>query len=158
MMKKIIPIALIIVLIDQLTKIAIRSELVVGESHPVISGLFNIVYVENRGAAWGIFSGQVLPLALFGLIVLMLMLVFRKKIFEDLPAQEWVIGLLAGGIVGNVIDRIWLGCVTDFLDFHWHEVYHYPSFNIADSAICIAMALYFFSSLRHDARKKKNES
>ena len=134
-------IGLAILLLDQLTKQAVRENLVYGESRPVIEGFFNLVYVRNDGAAWNILSGHGLILILISVAVLVLLVVYRKHFLQEQLSHKILFGLMIAGIAGNLIDRIRFGWVTDFLDFEFGS-YHYPSFNVADSAICIAVVLY----------------
>ena len=137
---------LAVVLLDQLTKQAIRSAFVYGESRPVIDGFFNLVYVRNDGAAWNLLSGHSIVLILISIVVLALLVIYRRSFLQEKFSHKILLGLMVGGIVGNLIDRIRFGWVTDFLDFEFGS-YHYPSFNVADSAICIAVALYLIASL-----------
>ncbi len=137
---------LAVVLLDQLTKQAIRSAFVYGESRPVIDGFFNLVYVRNDGAAWNLLSGHSIVLILISVVVLVLLVVYRRSFLQDQLLHKILFGLMVGGIVGNLIDRIRFGWVTDFLDFEF-GAYHYPSFNVADSAICIAVGLYVITNL-----------
>jgi len=135
-----------VVLLDQLTKQGIRSTFVYGESRPIIDGFFNLVYVRNDGAAWNILSGQSIILILVSVVVLALLLIYRRSFLQEKFSHKILLGLMVGGIVGNLIDRIRFGWVTDFLDFQFSS-YHYPSFNVADSAICIAVGLYIITNL-----------
>jgi len=137
---------LAVVLLDQLTKQAIRSAFVYGESRPVIDGFFNLVYVRNDGAAWNLLSGHSIVLILISVAVLALLVVYRRSFLQDQLLHRILFGLMVGGIIGNLIDRIRFGWVTDFLDFEF-GTYHYPSFNVADSAICIAVGLYVITNL-----------
>jgi signal peptidase II len=145
---------LAILLLDQLTKQAIRANFIYGESRPVIDGFFNLVYVRNDGAAWNILSGQSLILILISVAVLGLLVVYRRSFLQETLPHRIMLGLMLGGIVGNLVDRIRFGWVTDFLDFEFGS-YHYPSFNVADSAICIAVTLYIITNLI--ASKKKEQ-
>ena len=120
----------------------------------VIPNVFNLAYVENRGCAWGMFQGQVWPLAVFGLVALVFLIWKRKSIFgiQNLKTSKLqnlacvAEPLLYAGIVGNVIDRLFRGYVIDMFDFHW-GVHHFPCFNVADSLICISVGLLILSSL-----------
>ena len=117
----------------------------------VIPNLFNLAYVENRGCAWGMFQGQVWPLAVFGLVALAFLIWKRKAIFVSQRSQPLNFStvaepLLYAGIIGNVIDRLFRGYVIDMFDFHW-GIHHYPCFNVADSLICIAVGLMLIASL-----------
>ncbi|MDF7800953.1 signal peptidase II [Pontiellaceae bacterium B1224] len=134
-------IGLAILLLDQLTKQAVRNNLVFNQQIPVIDGFFNLVYVRNDGAAWNILSGHGLILILISTVVLLLLVIYRKHFLKDRLSHKILFGLMIAGIAGNLIDRIRFGWVTDFLSFHFGS-YEYPSFNVADSAICIAVVLY----------------
>jgi signal peptidase II len=148
---------LIVVLLDQLTKLWVRGSFVYGgEPQAVIPGFFNLVYVRNEGAAWGMLGGQMPILIILSIVVLMLLAIYHRKVLNPTLDHRIALGLMVGGICGNLIDRIRVGWVTDFLDFHL-GVYHWPSFNVADSAICIAVGLYMLSSLWHKSHPLKND-
>ena len=147
-------IGLAVLLLDQFTKQGIRSSLVYGESRPIIDGFFNIVYVRNPGAAWGILGGQGIILILISVVVLILLVIYRRSFLKEQFGHTVLLGLMVGGIVGNLVDRIRFGCVTDFLDFHL-GVDHFPSFNVADSAICIPVRLYIITNLVSPKEKEE---
>ena len=142
-----------LVLADAVTKELAAGFLKGAAAVSVIPNLFNLAYVENRGCAWGMFQGQVWPLAVFGLVALAFLIWKRKSVFgvQDLKASRIQIlvfvaePLLYAGIIGNVIDRLFRGYVVDMLDFHW-GVHHFPCFNVADSLICISVGLMLFAS------------
>ena len=152
---------LMVVLLDQATKLWVRATFVYGgDSHVVIPGCFNLVYARNEGAAWGLFGGQMPVLILLSIAVLILLAIYHRKVLNPTWDHRLAFGLMIGGICGNLIDRVRLGWVTDFLDFYV-GAYHWPSFNVADSAICIAVGLYMLSSLwhpRHPLKTVPNES
>ena len=135
--------ALAVVALDQISKIVLAYNIPKYASVPVIKGFFNLVHVRNRGMAFGLMNrpGHVFKLyfliaATLGAIVLLLFW-FRKMKDED---HNITIGisLILGGAVGNLIDRIRLGEVIDFLDFYVGS-YHWPAFNVADAAITIGI-------------------
>jgi signal peptidase II len=135
--------ALAVVALDQISKIVLAYNIPKYASIPVIKGFFNLVHVRNRGMAFGLmnrpghgFKFYFLIAATLGAIVLLLFW-FRKMKDED---HNITIGisLILGGAVGNLIDRIRLGEVIDFLDFHIGS-YHWPAFNVADAAITIGI-------------------
>lgn len=130
---------------DQLTKAWIRDGLPLHRSIPVWPSCFQITSVRNEGAAWGMWAGRPVGLALFAILVLILLVVFRRRVLPRGPAGQIVLGLLAGGILGNVIDRLLFGCVTDYLDFYLGS-HHWPVFNVADVAICSGVILFFLFS------------
>jgi len=136
----------VIVLLDQAAKVAVRQAFILGESRSVIEGYFNLTYLRNTGAVWGLFQSQNEWLIVLSLLVLVLIAVFYRWLVDQRGVHRVAMGLMLGGIVGNLIDRIKLGWVTDYLDFYWHAS-HWPSFNIADSAICVGVIIYLVSSL-----------
>lgn len=142
--------------VDQITKYLIRANFQLHESRPVIDGLFNLSYVQNRGAAWGILAGWRIVLVLLAVIMLFFITKSRTKIFgpSTLGAISYI--LLFAGIVGNVIDRTVFGFVTDFLDFYINKS-HFPSFNVADSCICVGVCLYMIVNIMMAAKEKEKK-
>ena len=136
----------LITVLDQVTKYAVRVTFAVGESRPVIQNFFDLTYVRNTGAAWGILGGQNASLMVLSVVMLAAILIFRRSFLSDTWEHRVALGLMVGGIVGNLMDRLRLGWVTDFLDFHY-QGYHWPSFNVADSAICIGVGIYILSAM-----------
>jgi signal peptidase II len=147
-----------IALLDQASKSVIKNIFVPGEHVAVIPGFFDVVYVQNTGAAWGMLSGFNNWLIAVSLFMVIVLIVFRRHLIPNTLMHRIVLGLMIGGVVGNLIDRLKWGCVIDFLDFHWHEGEgrHFPSFNVADSAICIAVGLYIISQLFDGKKNKSN--
>ena len=137
--------------VDQLTKEAARHLLgpLAPDPRPVevIPGFFRLAYVENRGCAWGLFQGQVWPLAVFGLFALAFLVWKRRAIFGDGRLGAVAEPLLYAGIVGNAVDRFFRGFVIDMLDFHWGDAWHFPCFNLADTLICTSVGLLILASL-----------
>ena len=138
---------------DQATKAWIRARLAFntyGEANgaiPVVRGFLYIVHVGNTGAAWSIFTGRSFLLAALAGAALVAIFLARKSLGLAATKAQVCFGLLCGGIVGNLVDRVLRGHVIDFLDFHFGS-YAYPTFNVADSAICVGVALYLLASLR----------
>lgn len=142
-----------IVVLDQITKYAIRVSFYLGESKTVLASFFNLTYVRNTGAVWGWLQHQNEWLVLVSLVVLFLIMFFYYYLISGQVICSVAIGCITGGILGNLIDRIRLGWVTDFLDFYCHDA-HWPAFNIADSAICMGVCLYLLVSLWPVMHKK----
>lgn len=138
--------------LDQLTKLWIINRLPLGsygpsESITVIPSFFYLVHVGNTGAAWSMLTGKSTLLAAIAIATLVGIYFFRSTLgLRDRLAQI-AFGLLCGGIVGNLVDRIQHKHVVDFLDFHFGS-YIYPTFNVADSAICVGVALYLWHSFK----------
>ena len=131
---------------DQLTKHWVMQTLPLGDPYPVIQGFFDLTHVRNTGAAWGILGGQNTALTLLSMVMLLVMVIFRRSFLSDTWDHRVALGLMIGGILGNLFDRMRLGWVVDFLDFHVGG-YHWPAFNIADAAICIGVGIYVLSAL-----------
>jgi signal peptidase II len=144
--------ALVVFVLDQVTKIWINARLPLGTYGPpgnivVIEGFFNLVHVGNTGAAWSMLAGKSTFLALLAFVTLGAIYLWRHELGLRLRVVQLSFGLLCGGIVGNLVDRMVHGHVIDFLDFHFGS-YIYPTFNIADSGICVGVAIYLIHSLR----------
>lgn len=137
--------AILIVVSDQLVKEWVRDAFALHEMWSIIPGVFNLTYVRNTGAAWGMFSGQNLALSLLAVVMLALLVIFRRRILPPGRLSAVALGLLCGGIVGNLLDRLRLDYVVDYLDFYWGTA-HFPAFNIADAAICCGVGLYLIGS------------
>ncbi|MCL1909566.1 MAG: signal peptidase II [Kiritimatiellaeota bacterium] len=132
--------ALITALVDQVTKrLAVERFSDYGDSITVISRFFELRIVRNSGAAWGMLHGQRLILIAVSVIMLGFVVWNRKEFAKNGRFSSIMTGILAGGILGNLIDRVLTGKVIDFLDFHWEDVYHFPVFNVADAAICVGI-------------------
>lgn len=119
---------------------------------PIIPGFFNLVHVGNTGAAWSLFAGKSTVLALLALTTLTAIFLWRHSLGLRLKPVQISFGLLCGGIVGNLLDRLVYKHVIDFLDFHFGS-YVYPTFNIADSGICIGVGIYLWYSFKNPAQK-----
>jgi signal peptidase II len=139
-------VALYVVLLDQASKELVRSAFSLHESVELIPGFFSLTYIRNTGAAWGMFSGQNLTLALLAAVMLVALVLFRRKIMPPGTLHRVALGLLCGGIAGNLFDRLRLDYVTDYLDFYV-GTWHWPAFNIADAAICIGVGIYLLGTL-----------
>ena len=146
--------ALAVILLDQISKYVVLRSIGLHESIPVISGFFNLVHTRNRGMAFGLmnrpgndFGYYFLVAATFAAVILLLF--WFTKLKDEERRLIFGISLILGGAVGNLIDRLRLREVIDFLDFHL-GAYHWPAFNLADSAITVgtfwvALNLLFYS-------------
>lgn len=147
-----------LLLVDQMVKAAAVSFLKAQPAREVIANFFHLAYVENRGCAWGLFQGQVWPLAGFACCALAFLIWKRHAIFPSGKFGALAEVLLQAGILGNLIDRLVRGCVIDMFDFHW-GIHHFPCFNVADSYITIAatilIAFGIFVPSEDDRKPKK---
>ncbi len=156
-MKLWLTLALPLYVIDQITKALVLRYIPLHETIPVIPGFFNLTYVQNTGAAFGMMKNNnffFVGLASVALIVLFVLT--WRKMFQDKPSRI-AAALLASGVAGNLTDRLLHGFVVDFLDVILPWYGHWPSFNVADSCICVAAGLFILSSFL-DGKKKPTPS
>ncbi len=137
------------IVIDQATKAWVSSAMDVWTGKSVIPGFFNLVHVLNRGAAWGFLDSENIswqrPLFIGVALLALGFIGYMLKTTES--SDSWIItglGLIAGGAVGNLIDRVRLGVVVDFLDFYI-GTYHWPAFNVADCALTVGAGCILIS-------------
>ncbi|MCC5022986.1 MAG: signal peptidase II [Candidatus Synoicihabitans palmerolidicus] len=155
--------AIAVLVLDQLTKLWIVQRMPLGTygaapgTITVNEGFFYLVHVGNTGAAWSLFTGRSSLLAILAGGILLAIYFWRDALALRERVVQISFGLLGGGIVGNLIDRIAYGHVVDFLDFHFGS-YVYPTFNVADSGICIGVGLYLIHSLRHPPEDVKKST
>ncbi len=148
-------VATVVVLLDQLTKVTIERLFSYGDVLPV-TGFFNLVLTYNKGAAFSFLASasgwQKQLLTAFG-IVASLFIVYLLARHGTQRLFSLALALILGGAVGNVIDRLAYGHVIDFLDFHWRG-WHWPAFNVADSAIVCGAALLILDELLRVRRSR----
>jgi signal peptidase II len=148
-----------ILLSDQVTKFMVVQKFPLYQRVEVIQGFFNLTHVRNTGGAFGIFGGEKGGIGSILFVVVSLIAVgaivfFFIKIKENEKTLTLSFSLILSGAIGNLIDRLRYGEVVDFLDFHL-STYHWPAFNIADSAICIGIGLMALEVLIRDRKKLK---
>lgn len=146
MSKKIYIISLIIFILDQITKSLISTYLKLNESIEIIKDFFYIRYINNKGASWGILENN--RFLLIGLSIIAIIMIIRYSYsFKKTKLNTYGFGLLLGGILGNLSDRLIFGYVKDFFDFIIFR-YDFPVFNIADISIVIGVVLLIISILK----------
>jgi signal peptidase II len=144
-------IAVIVIALDRVTKLAIAKKLSMYDSIQVIPGFFRIIHTENRGAAFGMFADSPSPwkvglLIVFSVIALIIVSTLLWKNSHSLTSTGIGLSLILGGAIGNLWDRVLSGHVVDFLLFYIRQ-YQWPAFNMADSAIVIGAGLLVFEIL-----------
>jgi len=135
----------VVVALDQATKALVDRLMSLHESRTLIEGLLQLTYVRNRGAAFGLFSDASLPyqsllLSVLGLAALLAIAVYAWRLPAGSRLPRTGLALIMGGALGNLLDRVRLGYVIDFVDAYWGP-HHWPAFNAADSAISIGVSL-----------------
>ena len=143
----------LVVVLDQATKLHIHNTFALYESRPVVENFFALTYVRNSGSAFGLLAGfNPDLLRIFFPVVTVLAVVLLVWYLWRLPASQrlttWGVCLVIGGALGNGVDRFRIGQVIDLLDVHWYGVYHWPAFNVADSAICVGVGLLILDAFR----------
>lgn len=139
-------IAVLVVIIDQLSKFLIKLYYEPGQTVPLIKNFLHLTYVRNPGAAFGLFPGSQTILLIITVIVFAFIIFFQIEIGKDDIFIRIVLGLFLGGTLGNFIDRIQNGLVVDFIDFRF-----WPVFNFADASIVIGLfllALYLLNIIK----------
>jgi len=153
--------AVALVVLDQVTKTLVLHRIGLHERITVIPGFFDLTHLTNKGAAWGMFHDLPwLPFAI-SIAAFVLLFLFLRKLAAGWPERCFALLMVASGIAGNCTDRLWHGAVIDFLRFHWRDLAEWPSFNVADSAICCGVALFVISSFFRPENKseaKRNDA
>lgn len=145
------------IVLDQLSKLYIENNFEYGRMLVLIENHFYITHLRNPGAAFGILADSTWRLPFF-LTIATIAIVGILWYFKTLPQHNYfmhaALALIFGGAVGNVIDRVRLGEVVDFIGVHWYQ-YHWPAFNVADSAICVGVAILLVCTWREDRHRKQ---
>ena len=155
MKKKIYLIAVISILIDQITKLIIVNAFKPFMGITVIKNVFEIMYVKNEGAAWGILNNNLPILIFISMAALYLLNSYINKDKNITKVMTISYGLLLGGITGNLIDRLFLGHVVDFIHVYIFN-YSYPVFNMADTFIVVGIILMLIEVIRGDKNARKS--
>jgi signal peptidase II len=156
--RRIALIALLVVTLDQLTKRIVLQFLGYAQEKVVIEGFFKFVHWGNTGAAWSLFRGNNELLAGVAVVALLILFLSRHHFDSRTLLSQIAFGFIFGGIVGNLIDRLCVGHVIDFIYFYVQSPsgseMGFPAFNIADSAICTGVALVFLITWKSEPRTK----
>jgi signal peptidase II len=156
--RRIAVLALFIFALDQATKWIVLHTIYEGDELTVIPGFFNLAHRANTGAAWSLFTGNNTVLAVIALVALVALVLARQHFHAHRLTGQLALGLVFGGILGNLTDRLLPGrhAVVDFLHFYLQrrgssEPLDFPAFNVADSAICTGVALIFLINWRNES-------
>jgi signal peptidase II len=146
--------ALSVFILDHFTKWLVRSRMELHEAIELIPGYARISYVRNSGVAFGLFADiqsvwKPYILASMAVIAVVVILMYSARMPSNRVLLQLALAITLGGILGNFTDRILHGFVVDFIEFHIKEVFHWPTFNVADSAITIGIALLLVDTVKH---------
>jgi signal peptidase II len=159
--RRIALIGLLVIVLDQVTKQVVLRFLGYAQEKVVIEGLFKFVHWGNTGAAWSLLKGNNELLAGVAIAALLVLILSRHHFDSRTLLSQIAFGLIFGGIVGNLIDRLWAGHVIDFIYFFLQRgdgrEIGFPAFNVADSAICTGVGLVFLITWRSDRKAKPAE-
>lgn len=143
-------IALLTLALDQISKLAVRTLMEEGSFLALIPGVLHLTRVHNYGAAFGFLNYRVSLFIVLSAIVSLAIAVFGRRYAAGRRLMAWGLGLLLGGALGNLVDRLWFGRVTDFIDFRF-----WPVFNLADIAIVAGVVLVCWEVLRDSGEEKR---
>lgn len=136
--------AILVLMIDQGTKFIVKNSMTIYDSIPLIPNIFHLTYIENPGAAFGLLANQRVFFIVITSVILIAVICFYYQLKGEHILLRIALGMVVGGAIGNLIDRLRMGMVIDFFDFRiW------PVFNIADSAIVLGMIYISYQLLFH---------
>lgn len=149
-------VAFIILLVDYLTKWMVRVRLDPIQSVEIIPGYLRLSYWQNSGVAFGLFDAvasvwKPYILAALAVVAVVVIVVYGEHMPPERKLLRASLAIIIGGILGNFVDRIVRGYVIDFIDFHIYDTFHWPTFNVADSAITIGIALLLIDTVKNPA-------
>jgi len=157
-LRRILGVTLLIAVLDQLSKLAILDRIgFSGQEIKILPNCFSLILLSNKGTAFGLFARQNTLFIVISLVIIVGLLFYAYRFFNYGIFFQISAGLILGGAIGNLIDRIWRGGVVDFLDCYLRfggKLHHWPAFNLADSAICVGVTLLIFLTFRQ--RKKED--
>jgi signal peptidase II len=149
-------------ILDHITKWIVCAKLDPARPFDIIPGYLRFSYAENTGVAFGFFNTVDFPwkpyiLASLAVAAVVLILVYGARTPANRVLLHWALSLTMGGILGNLADRVFRGRVIDFIDFHIHESFSWPAFNVADSCITIGIALLLLDTVKNPAGEGAQE-
>jgi signal peptidase II len=152
--------ALMVWIVDHLTKWAVRSNMDLGEGRAIIPGLLRISYIQNTGVAFGLFHQvqsvwKPYVLASMAVVAVAAILVYSFRVPPDRSLLQAALAITLGGILGNFVDRVVHGYVIDFIELHLRDVFQWPTFNVADTAITIGIVLLLLDTVRNPEHKEE---
>ena len=143
--------------LDQISKYIIQTKMILHQSITISENFFHITYILNKGAAFGLFSNNSESFRtpffiIISIIAISGLLYFFIAFAKESRLNQIALTLILSGAVGNLVDRLTLGVVRDFIDVHWYDL-HWPAFNFADTSICIGTGLLILNLYRQDLKK-----
>lgn len=143
------------ILVDRLTKFWAVTKLKKVQEIVVIKNFFDLNYVQNRGAAWGIFGGKTVILSIITALILIGIIGYVIKYRPKNMFLRSALSLIIAGAIGNLFDRIYYKYVVDLFSFHYKDIYYYPVFNVADICVVIGTIILAVYIIRDDKKHGK---
>ena len=160
MKQKYYAISLFVLLLDHLTKWAVRANMDLHSAIELVPNYLNLSYVRNSGVAFGLLADiesvwKPYILAAIAVVAVIVILVYSSRIPLTRTLLQVALAIILGGILGNFLDRIVHGFVVDFIEFHIYDSFHWPNFNVADSAITIGITLLLLDTIKNSERAQE---
>jgi signal peptidase II len=154
--------ALLVVIVDHATKWIVHAKLDPRAPIDIIPGYLSLSCVHNSGVAFGFFDSvesvwKPYILAAMAILAILVIFIYSVRMPQDRKLLQIALAITMGGILGNFLDRVIRGYVVDFIEFHIHEVFYWPTFNVADSAITIGIALLLIDTIKNPAVEDATE-
>ena len=155
-------VTLLILVIDQFTKWIANTSLSPRQIVEIIPGYLRFSLVYNSGVAFGLFDNsnhfwKPYVLGTLAIVAVVIIIIYSARMPADRKLLQFALAITMSGILGNLIDRILRGYVIDFIEFHIHEVFYWPTFNVADSAITIGIALIIIDTIKNPGAENAAE-
>jgi len=142
--------------LDRITKVWASGTLMKSQEIVIIKDIFSFSYLENRGAAFGIFQNKVLPLAIITILIICCIIYYLIKYKPASKLFKLSTAIIISGALGNLFDRLYYKYVVDFIMLHYKETYYFPTFNVADMMVVIGTALMVLYLLKEETNNGKN--
>jgi len=146
------------ILLDRITKIWAASSLLGNGDIVIIKGFFSLSYLENRGAAFGIFQNRVYLLSAVTIVVLFGMVYYTLRYKPESRLLKISFAFIISGALGNLYDRLFYNYVVDFIMLHYKEVYYFPSFNVADMLVVSGTVLMLLYLIKEETKNGRDEN
>jgi signal peptidase II len=156
-------VALLIWFFDLLTKWVVRTHVEVGAAWDLLPGYLRISHVQNTGVAFGLFNDlhsvwKPYVLSAMAIVAIVVILLYSSRVPTERTLLRTALAVTLGGILGNFADRLARGYVVDFIEFHVRDAFHWPTFNVADTAITIGIMLLLIDTLKNPERAEEPET
>jgi signal peptidase II len=148
----------VVFVIDQVSKLLAQAHLRDALPKAILPNFLHLSYAQNKGGAFSLLANHGWILTLISVAAVVAILIWSFNIPRHEKLTRLSLALIFGGAVGNLLDRFRLGYVIDFIDAHWYNTYHWPTFNLADTSICIGIGLFIIATLLAHIRYKRERT